>query len=215
MAAQPQEGETQPGAACMPQAHRPQRPPPEAALLQLQGQCIPFGSVSCPRTERRPTSSVLGGSSWSRCLFTAQRLPFPPGRRAAPRGTNPSQSTEGFLQGASPSPAGRHMGDREGLGPLFLPSTRFSPQPAHCPPCRPQWEHAAHHLTTSCLRWSLRPQSRKWGAGGGGGEGEALAGGGRGCARPCTWAEHLEKGLLAPARLLPLGCPPKLSSSWG
>lgn len=48
-----------------------------------------------------------------------------------------------------------------------------------------------------------------------GGAGEAQAGGGRGCARPCTWAEHLEKGLLAPARLLPLGCPPKLSSSWG
>lgn len=152
----------------MPRTNRPQRPSPEAALLQLQGQCIPFGSVSCPHTERRPTSSVLGGSSWSRCPFKAQRPPFPPGRRAVPRGTNPSQSTEGFLQGASPSPAGRHMGDREGPSLLLLPSTRFSPQPAHCPPCRPQWEHAAHHLTTSCLRWSLRPQSRKWGARGGG-----------------------------------------------
>lgn len=160
---------------------------------------------------------MLGGSSWSHCPFKAQRPPFPPGRRAAPPGTNPFQSTEGFLQGASPSPAGRHTVDRgEGPSPLLLPSTRFSPQPAHRPPCRPQWEHAAHHLTTSCLWWSLRPQSRKWGAGGGGGGGGGLqAGGGRGCARPCTWAEHLEKGLLAPARLLPLGCPPKLSSSWG
>lgn len=144
---------------------------------------------------------MLGGSSWSHCPFKAQGPPFPPGRAAAPLGTNPFQSTEGFRQGASPSPAGRHPGDRgEGPSPVPLLSTRFSPRPARSPPCRPQWERAAHHLTTSCLRCSLRPQSRKWGAG---------AGGGRGCARPCTWAEHLEKGLLAPAPSPPSGLPSK------
>ena len=175
MAAQPQEGVTRPGAACaarMPQARRPQRPPPKAAPLQPQGQRGPSGSVRCPHTEARREGprAVCWVGARGASPFKAQGPPFPPGPRAAPLGTNPFQSTEGFRQGASPSPAGRHPGDREGPSPVPLLSTCFSPRSARSPPCRPQWERAAHHLTTSCLRCSLRPQSRKWGARGGRGQ---------------------------------------------
>lgn len=86
------------------------------------------------------------------------------------------------------------------------------------PTARPVGHSGNTQPTTSPLPACGGASDHKAGSGGPeevAGGGGLQAGGGRGCARPCTWAEHLEKGLLAPARLLPLGCPPKLSSSWG